>query len=73
MSTVKKNEARKRGREWWIPILAGDFKEDLSEEVAYRDMNEVTKQAFQVIGTKNAKTLMQEYTWKILGNVRRPV
>lgn len=40
MSTVKKNEARKRGREWWIPILAGDFREDLSEEVAYKQRHE---------------------------------
>lgn len=38
-----------------------------------RDMNEVKNEAFQVMGTKNAKALMQEYAWQVLGNVRRPV
>lgn len=57
-----------------IPILAGDFREDLSEEVTYEQRYEWGEnQAFQVMATKSAKALMQEYAWQVLGNVRRPV
>lgn len=36
-------------------------------------MNEVKNEAFQVMGTKSTKALMQKYAWEILGNARRPV
>lgn len=36
-----------------------------------RDMNEVKNEAFQVRELR--VSLMQEYVWQVLGNVRRPV